>query len=199
VAKIQNVFSKLAILKRTNMISYHRVQNDEELYEILELQRRNLPTNLGDNELHEEGFVTVQHTFDILKEMNEVCAHCIAKEENYLVGYALCMDRRYKNQIEVLKPMFEEIETAINNQSSKLSNYVVMGQICIDKKYRKKGVFRGLYSYLREQLNTEYSCIITEVDQKNSRSSNAHKAVGFEVMKTYLADTKIWELIVLKL
>ncbi len=180
------------------MISYHRAQNDEELYAILELQKQNLAINLVDYEQKEDGFVTVQHTFNMLKKMNVVCPHCIAKVNSKVVGYALCMDRSFKNEIDVLKPMFEEIETSLNIRSSKLSNFIVMGQICIDKKYRKKGIFRGLYGYMHDQLNSDYTCVITEVDQKNTRSSNAHKIVGFELLKTYTSDTKIWELIVMK-
>ena len=181
------------------MISYHRVQNDKELFDILELQRQNLPIHLVDSEQQKEGFVTVRHSFDILKKMNLMCPHCIAKANDTVVGYALCMDKSFKNEIDVLKSMFEEIEVALNAGSMKVSDYIVMGQICIDKNYRKKGVFRGLYSYMRDQLNSGYSAIITEVDQKNIRSSHAHKAVGFELLKTYSADAKIWELIVMKL
>jgi len=198
MAKIQNVFSKFAMINCTNMTSYHRVTNDDQLHKILQLQKINLSQELSTSEKEIEGFVTAHHAFDILKKMNTICAHCIAKVNGNVVAYALCMDKRFKNEIDVLKPMFEEIESSLVNQPKEFSNYITMGQICIDKNHRKKGIFRGLYNFMKLELKNQFDCIITEVDAKNIRSSNAHKAIGFELLKTYTASNKIWELIILK-
>jgi ribosomal protein S18 acetylase RimI-like enzyme len=129
--------------------------------------------------------------------MNTVCAHCIAKVNGKVVGYALCMDKRFKNKIDVLRSMFVEIDSSLVHYPKKYTNYIAMGQICIDKEYRKKGIFRGLYNYMREELRAQYSCVITEVDAKNVRSSDAHKAIGFELLKTYFSDAITWELMLL--
>ena len=53
------------------MISYQLTNTDKELEEILDLQQRNLPKNISDKEKKEQGFVTVEHSFDTLK--NGVC------------------------------------------------------------------------------------------------------------------------------
>ena len=198
MAKIQNVFSKFVMINFTNMISYHRVTNNAELHEILQLQRLNIAQVLSSSEIEKEGFVTVHHDFNILKKMNTVCAHCIAKVNGKVVGYALCMDKRFKNKIDVLRSMFEEIDNSLVHHPKKYTNYIVMGQICIDEDYRKKGIFRGLYNYMKEELKNEFNCVITEVDIKNIRSSDAHKAVGFKLLKTYVSDDKTWELILLE-
>jgi len=192
------VLRKLAIQKSSTMISYHRIQNDDELYEILQLQKQNLPLDLTDIEQKKEGFVTIQHTFDILKKMNTVCLHCIAKIDNKVVGYALCMDTYFKDKIDLLKPMFIEIDNAIKNEDAVFTNYIAMGQICIDKAHRKKGIFRGLYTYMQQELDMNYRCIITGVNSINTRSLNAHKAVGFESLKTYTSGGGIWKLLALK-
>jgi hypothetical protein len=75
---------------------------------------------------------------------------------------------------------------------------MVMGQVCIDKGYRKQGVFRALYTFMKENISKEYNAIITEVDVKNVRSSNAHKSVGFEVLKEYQSNNQNWEVIMLR-
>lgn len=180
------------------MIAYCRAQSDTELYEILQLQKQNLSQHISPLEQENEGFVTVHHTFDILHKMNEVCNHCIAKVDDKVIGYALCMDPLFKDEIAILTPMFQQIDDSLIDRDPHLTNYIVMGQICIDKAYRKKGVFRGLYNFMKEELKSEYSCIITEVDAKNSRSSKAHKAIGFELLKTYVMDAVLWELVLLK-
>ena len=88
------------------MITYSRASTLEELEQILTLQKNNLPENLSHKEKIEQGFVTVKHSLEILKRMNDECAHTIAKNNNKVVGYALSMTNNFASEIEVLKPMF---------------------------------------------------------------------------------------------
>ena len=180
------------------MITYHRAKTDQELEEILALQSLNLFVNVSDNDKLKEGFLTLQHDFDILKKMNDVCAHCVAKKDGKIVGFALSMLQYFKNDIPLLVPMFKEIENAINEQKLAI-NYVVMGQVCVDENQRGKGVFRGLYTYMAAEMKSNFDAIITEVDTKNTRSSNAHKSVGFKLLKNYTANNQLWEIILLTL
>jgi len=176
---------------QNNDIIYCRASTDEELNQILDLQKQNLSSSLSLTEKENEGFLTVVHTFDILKQMNDCCAHCIAKHENKVVGYALSMHPKFADGIEVLKPMFTEINKIISGNLQ----YIIMGQICVDKKYRKRGIFRGLYDFMKQELQTTFDNIITEVDAENVRSLNAHLAVGFEILKEYDANNKHWIII----
>jgi predicted GNAT superfamily acetyltransferase len=174
------------------MIDYKRATTDEELLQILKLQQLNFSSSISEEEKEKEGFVTVQHDFNILKSMNEKCQHIIAIHENKVVGYALSMVREFQEKVEVLKPMFVEIEKHIENQSS----YLVMGQICVDKEFRKKGVFRGMYAFMRQELHQLYDFLITEIDSSNKRSIDAHYAIGFKQLHTYNSDHQDWEIVV---
>lgn len=178
------------------MITYHRVKTNAELEEILELQRQNLRQNLGEQEQVKEGFVSLEHSFKVLKEMNNACAHCIAKKNGKVVGFALSMLKNFKNDVPLLLPMFEKIEEVVM-QGKFSSNYMVMGQICIAKTARSKGVFRGLYRYMEKEMKGQFEAIVTEVDTKNIRSSNAHRAVGFSLLKKYTSNNQLWEIIFL--
>ena len=51
-------------------IIYKRVESNEELNQILELQRINIPTSISEDESKIEDFVTVHYDFEILKAMN---------------------------------------------------------------------------------------------------------------------------------
>tara|TARA_R110000868_G_scaffold92579_2_gene256887 strand:+ start:8776 stop:9309 length:534 start_codon:yes stop_codon:yes gene_type:complete len=166
---------------------------DSELQQILSLQQKNLITNIATGEKVKEGFVTVSHTLELLREMNAACPHILAKDHEKVVGYALCMHPRFGNDIEVLKPMFKVIATVMPNSES----YMVMGQICIDKEYRRQGIFRRLYQTMRNTIQPDFKSIITEVDATNLRSLEAHYAVGFKDLKTYSAGGQDWKLIVL--
>ena len=130
--------------------------------------------------------------------MNDKCAHTIAISNNNVVGYALSMHQDFKNYIPLLEPMFVEINKAIKQHNNSL-NYIAMGQICIDKRVRGQGVFRKLYNYMALELKNDFDAIITEVDTKNTRSSNAHKAVGFKLLKNYTSNNQLWEIISLEI
>ena len=176
------------------MVSYKQADTLEELEQILDLQHRNLSKNITQEESTKEGFVTVEHTMDILKAMNDVCGHIIAIENDVVVGYALCMHPKFGSSIEILKPMFVEINIAMREKE----NYMVMGQICVAKSHRGNGIFRNLYLTMKAKLPKGFDLIITEVDGKNKRSLAAHYAVGFEELKVYLNDDKEWHIIILK-
>lgn len=175
-------------------IQIGRVQNRLELEQILSLQRENSPSALSMKEMEQEGFLTATHTLNLLDRMNKVCPHIIAKKNGKVIGYALCMHPKFCNEIELLKPMFEEINSVL----SPGEKYMVMGQVCIQKEYRKMGVFQNLYKKMQDVIKANYNSIITEVDALNKRSLNAHFAVGFIELKTYYSNGRKWHLLVLK-
>ncbi len=45
------------------------------------LQQTNLYRNVSTEEKLAEGFVTVEHTYELLDQMHKVCSHSIAKDE----------------------------------------------------------------------------------------------------------------------
>lgn len=176
------------------MITYHIATTKDELQQILDLQHKNLYQNISEVERKQEGFLTVSHDLNFLVEMNDKVQHIIAKHNDKVVAYALSMHSDFANRIEILKPMFVKIDENIEEET----NYIVMGQICIDKSYRGKGIFRNLYKTMQESLKNKFDYIITEVDKKNTRSINAHKAVNFKEFIAYYANNQYWSLISLK-
>jgi len=172
-------------------LHYRQARSRSELEYILELQRKNLPDKLSPQEKLTEGFVTVSHTLHLLERMNTRCGHVIAMDGTRLAGYALCMHPDFANDIPVLKPMFLRIAPLLPVDC----RFIVMGQVCVDRAYRKKGVFRGLYSHMQSFLQDEYDLIITEVDATNTRSLGAHTAVGFSGLCSYTSGGHNWEVI----
>lgn len=162
----------------------------EELLQILELQKKNLAISITNEEKHQEGFVTVEHTYDLLKKMNDAQPHIIAKDDKKVVGYALSMTKEFANHIPILTPLFHKLDSLI----PETQNYSVMGQICIDKSYRRMGIFRGLYNQMKNELMPAYSLLLTEVATENLRSLKAHQGIGFSIIETYLSDTE-WNIL----
>ena len=175
-------------------ITYVVATTDEELLQVLELQKANLRDQLTVEELASEGFVTVSHSLQLLKAMNNKCPHILAKYGEQVVGYALCMHPDFQEHIDVLKPMFGEIEKVVPKKES----YLIMGQVCIAKPFRKQGVFGGLYEKMQAANRDTFSSIITEIDSRNQRSLSAHFAVGLRELCQYTSEGRLWHLIYLK-
>lgn len=172
-------------------VIYKRVSNLEELKQIQVLQLENSVLNLALEEKLQEGFVTAQHSVELLKKMNTACAHIIAKDNEKVIGFALVMLPSFRNELEVLIPMFDRIDALIPVDKS----FVVMGQICIAKTHRKQGIFRQLYHFYRAELQSEFDYLITEVDSINLRSMQAHEVIGFKTIESYVEAGVTWNII----
>lgn len=175
------------------------VDSDKDVYQILSLQKENLKTNLSEEQIKSQGFVTVQHTFETLKKMNDAEPSVIAKSKNEVVGYCLVMLESFGNQIPELIPMFDIFKT-ITYQNKPLSNfnYFVMGQICISEKFRGVGLFSDMYQKLRTGFSSKYDFVVTEVATRNTRSLRAHEKVGFKKLHSYFdhETNELWEVII---
>lgn len=158
----------------------------DDLVQILALQGLNLASQISEDELESEGFVSVEHDLALLTELNDPFPHIIAKVGKEVVGYALVMLPEKKDKVFFLKPMFEQIEK-LNFKGQKIDaqKYVVMGQVCIAKAYRGKGLFSALYEHMRNCLKAHFECLITEVSERNKRSLRAHQKVGFQTLRRY--------------
>ena len=88
------------------MLQYTTSQSSIELQQILDLQSKNLPTNISTKEAIDQGFVSVHHDMAILEEMNKEYQHIIAKNKGKVVAYALVMLPDFRDKIPILKPMF---------------------------------------------------------------------------------------------
>ncbi len=171
-------------------IHYCRATSDVELHGILALQQNNTPSFLSDEERLKEGFITVIHSFELLKRMNVDCPHIIAKVDGKVKGYALCMTRKFSADIPLLAPMFKMADNLLAGKK-----YLAMGQICVAKEFRAQGVFKGMYTYYRQELEKDYDGLVTEVATSNQRSLNAHLSVGFEILQTQDSEDISWELV----
>lgn len=181
------------------MVSFTTINNKAQIQEILDLQLQNLPKSITATEAKEQGFLTVQHTEELLWAMNQTYPHSIAIDNKEVVGFALVMTQDFKNEIPVLIPMFDELnEMSFNDRPLDQSSYFIMGQICVAKSHRGQGIAGKLYKNLQERLSSTFEYIVTEVATRNWRSMRAHEKVGFEILKKYTDEVsgEEWALII---
>jgi ribosomal protein S18 acetylase RimI-like enzyme len=173
--------------------------SDENLRQILALQAANLSGALDAGERRAQGFVTLRHDLDLLREMNEAWGHVVAtpRGSDEIVGYALVMEQRFRARLPLLEPMFERLER-LEYRGRPLREYrwYVMGQICVAKRHRGRGLVEMLYVGHRERMARYFDLMITEIDRANTRSVRAHEKAGFEVLEEYRSDEgKEWVIV----
>ena len=179
---------------------YTTSKSDEDLLGILELQRKNHSTNLTSEEISTQGFLTVIHSLENLRNLHTIQPHIICKHHRKVIAYLLAMTENSKNEIPVLVPMFEVFNSILFREKSISGyNYIVVGQVCVDKNYRGQGILDRCYTEYKYHLKDKYDFAITEISGRNLRSINAHKRIGFSEIFKYTSSIReewsvvIWE------
>lgn len=114
------------------VVLYTVTQTDQDLQQILELQKANLPDRLSPDELQSQGFVTLRHDLNTLRLMHKVYPHIIAKyvdtaddrdnnKNDRIIGYALCTMQSAEMHIPTLAGVFHIIES-VSYQGKTLTN-----------------------------------------------------------------------------
>lgn len=167
------------------------VESDRDLEGILALQRASrAPT--------QDGFVTVEHTLDILRAMHALAPSVVAREpQGAVVGYAIVMPKEARALLPILEPMFAIIERLSPGALSATpdARWYVMGQIAVAQSHRGTGVFDALYAEHRARYRRRFDVVVTEVATRNVRSLRAHLRVGFRTVLTYRDATDEWALV----
>jgi GNAT superfamily N-acetyltransferase len=179
------------------MLNVTITSGTQDLQQILKLQKKNLIRNLSKEEIQSQGFVTVDHSLEVLEKMNQLAPSVIIKDQEQVVAYALTMLCESKDLVPELESMFERLASLQwKNKQLNAYSYYVMGQICIDKDYRGQGLFDQLYQKHREVYQSRFHFIVTEVATRNLRSLKAHLRVGFETINTYTDELDEWAVVV---
>ncbi len=178
------------------MITYAKAKSISDLNQILVLQKANLKLNLRAEEYKKDGFVTLEHNIDLLKELNTPYSHIIALDGSNIVGYALVTIPEKIPNIPLLQSTIEELKGEEYYQQKILDlKYFIMGQVCIDKSYRGQGIFQGLYREMKNEMRSDFEIIITEIAIDNKRSIRAHEKIGFETLKIHTENGVKWAIV----
>jgi hypothetical protein len=167
-------------------LRFAQAAGDEQLGQILELQRRNVEEALDPGEVARDGFVTLRHDLPLLREMNAYEPHIVALDAERVVAYALVMGQQFAGRLPLLAPMFDEVRSLrLDGRDLGSYRWFVMGQVCVGQGYRGQGVFEGLYGRMRDCYSARYDFTLTAVARRNGRSIRAHEKVGFSVWRRY--------------
>ena len=182
-------------------VSDHSIQLDiarseEDLVQILHLQKLNLKGEISDETKKEQGFLTVSHSIEELTLMYQSTPQIVARKDDKIIAFALAMLPDLGKLISDLQPMFTILENLQwNSQNLANLKYYVMGQICVDANFRGLGIFDQLYQKHKEVYNPDYELCVTEISTSNARSQRAHERVGFKTIHTHVDHVDEWNVV----
>lgn len=186
-------------MNNSSLIEYTFAKTDQHIEQILALQQLNLKTNIAESIKQDQGFLTVCHTAEQLKLMQDATPQIIATVNGDVVAFALAMLPSLGKLIPDLQPMFEIIDNITwNGRVVSEYNYYVMGQICVSESFRGQGIFDQLYQTHKNIYKEKFDLLITEISTSNSRSQRAHERVGFETIHRHQDHVDIWNVVAWK-
>lgn len=175
-------------------------QGEAELTSILSLQAKNLASNLSQQAREEQGFVTLEHSLDLLSTMNIPWPHSVAMLGKELVGYALVMAPELISAIPTLGTLATRLENiSVDGIQVASSRFYIMGQVCVAAGHRGQGLIARLYEHQAAQMAPNYDCSITEVNAANALSLRAHKRTGWRAIDSYEEQGQTWVILLLRL
>jgi ribosomal protein S18 acetylase RimI-like enzyme len=182
---------------RSMVLKFCTASTEDDLRQILQLQLINHASSLSESQASRDGFVTVVHSLELLRQMNEAAGQVIAKDGETVVGYALVMLKSFAGMIPVLTPLFDRLKSIRYGDGNITDHsFYVMGQICVAEQFRGKGVFDSLYRKHKERYGQQYKLCVTSVSTRNKRSMRAHERVGFVTVNTFRDNTDEWNVLV---
>lgn len=178
------------------MIELTRVSSPTEIIGIRDLQALNLKQNITAKEAVEQGFLTASFTIEYLQAMNSASPAIIAKDGDKVVGYALVARKDIRNGHDLVEGLFDAIDKCeYNGKLLRDVNYVVVGQLCVAKEYRGQDLVQKLYGHFRDCLSNQFTYLVTDIAQANTRSLKAHKKRGFQVINELMYGGFEWDIV----
>jgi len=172
------------------------VSSGDELKQILQLQKENLRQHITEAEMKSQGFVTLHHDLNALRQMHELAPSVIIRDQYSVVAYALTMLRECRQLTPDLEPMFALLDQlSWNNKSLNDYRFYVMGQVCIAKNYRGQGLFDELFRHHKKIYQSRFELFITEIATRNVRSMRAHERVGFKTIHVHRDELDEWAVV----
>ncbi|MBC6989595.1 GNAT family N-acetyltransferase [Hymenobacter sp. BT491] len=165
------------------MLSVSLASSNDDLRGILALQQQNLPRVLAPEVRAQEGFVTLEYTFEQMQRMHQAGPSVIALDGTRVVGYAITALPEVRAHVPELESLFAFADALpYHGTPLKQQAYYLMGQVCIAQGYRGQGVFDRLYQHHRAVYGGRYDFLLTDISLRNPRSLRAHQRLGFQAV-----------------
>jgi ribosomal protein S18 acetylase RimI-like enzyme len=178
------------------MITLGKVESNNDLLQIRQLNQNNLKKNLTEEDKLEHGFLTLDYNLDLLKSVNKIEKSIVARDNELVIGYAIVINKSVYGLHNLFDDLIDRLNLLTFN-SKKLKNieYALVGQLCVQKEYRGMGVVKKIYDFYKKEYSKKYQYLVTDVDEKNKRSLSAHLKIGFQIIDSFYWGESDWNII----
>ncbi len=154
-------------------MTYRRARS-EDLSAILQLQEANFVGNLAPEE-RGEGFLSATFTRDQLEAMAADVAVLVAGNDDWVAGFLCASGPGFNYESPLITRMMREL-TRIEHRGKPVAahRFFMYGPVCIDRPYRGRGLLRGLYEALLQEVAGTYDVGVAFVSKDNPHSLRAH-------------------------
>lgn len=141
---------------------------------ILRIQSANYVGNLA-VDARKEGFLSAEFTPEQVAEMAQDLGIVVASQAGSVLGYLCGFRNDFNHGSAVLAKMLESYDR-IRYEGKLLSDYrsFVYGPVCIDRAHRRRGLLRGLYEALKNEVAGRFEVGVAFVARDNAHSLRAH-------------------------
>ncbi len=152
-----------------------RHANEDDYPGILHLQAANFVDNLAPEE-RDEGYVSAEFTLAQLDEMAREGRIVVAVEGGTVLGFAC----RHNVTIDSHSPLVAEFVRQLNRvpyagKPLRDQRLFLYGPVVVDRDHRGRGIMRGLYQRLLEDVAGRFDTGVAFVAESNQRSLAAHR------------------------
>lgn len=146
----------------------------EDITAVLDVQAANFIGNLEDAE-RRDGFLSVKFTRQQLEEMTGEVGIIVAATGGRLAGYLCASSCEFNRPFPLLAAMMQQFDVIdYHGRSLTSSRVFIYGPVCIDRSYRGRGLLRGLYETLQQEVAGLYDIGVAFVAEDNPNSLRVH-------------------------
>lgn len=164
---------------------------------IIELQNKNTPDKLSEKE-KEQGFVVSDMTEETLHQINESIGVLVALEGEVLAGFVCLTATDSLPEHPVIESMCETFPQQIFNNKSLIDYKIFLyGPVLIDPKWRGRGIFKKIFSAVKEYSKKDYNLGVAFINDKNKHSLSAHlQGLGMTPLQPFKSGNESFQLVV---
>lgn len=179
------------------MLRVAQCASDDEVAQILALNRANHRSVLSDDEKRDAGFLTLLYTERMVRDLQRHMPTVIVKAGDVVAGYAHALPPSEGNKIDPhLQAMVDQVNPIVlDGRPLSEHRYYLMAGICVHANYRGKGVFQMLYEGHRQFYGERYEMLVTDISVSNARSMRAHERTGFRTIHKYRDQQDEWQVV----
>jgi hypothetical protein len=163
-----------------------RTAIESDLNGIIDLQSRNLYTNLPPTELG-GGFVTTPFTLELLRQLIIQAGVFVAEDNGKIVAYLLAGDWGFFSQWEIFRIMISQLpELKFQDREITIDNSFQYGPVCIDRTLRGGEILPQLFAIMKVSFAPKFPIGITFINKLNQRSFAAHtRKLNLEIVDEF--------------